>query len=201
MAVRPEATLARRRAILDAALAAFLERGYDTTTIEDIRERSDASIGSLYHHFGGKEEIAGAIYLEALGDYQEGLLRTLERNPGARQAIEAIVLYHVRWIVRHADWSGFLFTMRGVEGVRPVERVIAEMNQRVFQRFAEWAEPHLHAGRLARHAHDVWYALCLGPAQEFGRLWLAGRATTKPDRAAAALAGAAWRALRGPKGR
>lgn len=201
MAVRAEATLARRRVILDAALAAFLGRGYEATTVEDIRDRSGASVGSLYHHFGGKEEIAGAIFLEALADYQEGLLRSLERHPGAREGIAASVRYHLRWIVDHPEWSRFLFTMRGVEGVRSVEPKIAEMNRRVFERVAAWAAPHVRAGRLARHPEDVSYALWLGPAQEFGRLWLAGRAATTPTRAAAALAEAAWLALRGPKGR
>ena len=34
-----------------------------------------------------------------------------------------------------------------------------------------------------------------GPAQEFSRHWLAGRATTTPERAEDVLAAAAWHAL------
>ena len=37
------------------------------TTVDDIRERSGVSVGSLYHHFpGGKEAIAEGRELEAL---------------------------------------------------------------------------------------------------------------------------------------
>lgn len=44
----------RRREILDAALACFVENGLVATTIEEIRLAAGASIGSLYHHFASK---------------------------------------------------------------------------------------------------------------------------------------------------
>jgi AcrR family transcriptional regulator len=199
MATRAQASAQRRRSILDAALAAFRERGYDATTIEDIRERSGASVGSLYHHFGGKEGITGAIYLEALAQYQEGVMRALESTGSASTGITAMARFHIRWITEHPDWARFLFRMRGAEGVRAVEAEIAQMNRRVFARVATWAEPHVRAGRLARLPRDLFLLLCLGPAQEYGRLWLAGRTETPPHRAAPALADAAWRAVRGAK--
>ena len=45
----------RKDSILTAALACITDVGADATTIEMIRERSGASIGSLYHHFGNKD--------------------------------------------------------------------------------------------------------------------------------------------------
>ena len=51
----------RRRTILAAALACFAEHGYEATTLGQIRERSGASVGSIYHLFASKEEIAGAV--------------------------------------------------------------------------------------------------------------------------------------------
>ena len=57
----PDATLPdRKQAILEAALAAFLQKGVLATTIDDVRERSGASVGSIYHHYGSKEGIAAA---------------------------------------------------------------------------------------------------------------------------------------------
>jgi len=38
----------------------------------DIRVRARASIGSIYHHFRSKEQLAAALYVEGLRDYQEG---------------------------------------------------------------------------------------------------------------------------------
>ncbi|MGA4603385.1 helix-turn-helix domain-containing protein, partial [Ectopseudomonas hydrolytica] len=47
----------RRQGIVAAAVAGDQVH----TTIEMIRDRSGASIGSLYHHFGNKERIIAAL--------------------------------------------------------------------------------------------------------------------------------------------
>jgi TetR/AcrR family transcriptional regulator len=48
-------------AILDAAQALFLERGYPGTTVEQIAERADVALGSLYGHFAGKAGVYAAL--------------------------------------------------------------------------------------------------------------------------------------------
>ncbi len=48
-------------AILDAAEALFLERGYLGTTVEQIAEGADVALGSLYGHFAGKEGVYAAL--------------------------------------------------------------------------------------------------------------------------------------------
>ena len=58
MTARAAATSARQEAILDAALKLFNRHGYAATSIDDLRKASRASVGSIYHHFGGKEGVA-----------------------------------------------------------------------------------------------------------------------------------------------
>jgi AcrR family transcriptional regulator len=48
--------------ILDAAAAVFHEHGYAAATIGDVVTAAGASIGSIYHHFGGKSELFLAIH-------------------------------------------------------------------------------------------------------------------------------------------
>jgi AcrR family transcriptional regulator len=55
-------TDATQQRILDAATDVFSTRGFSAATMADIVERSGASIGSIYHHFGGKKELFRAIY-------------------------------------------------------------------------------------------------------------------------------------------
>ncbi len=45
----------RRRAMLDAATQAFLEHGFEGTTLDMVIERAGGSRGTLYSSFGGKE--------------------------------------------------------------------------------------------------------------------------------------------------
>lgn len=46
-----------RAAILEAATALFFEQGYEETAIQQIAERADTGVGTLYGYFPSKEEI------------------------------------------------------------------------------------------------------------------------------------------------
>lgn len=59
-----------RQALLDAAKDAFADRGYADAGIAEIVERSGISVGSLYHHYGGKAGLYLALW-ERLSAEQE----------------------------------------------------------------------------------------------------------------------------------
>lgn len=48
---------AKREEILDAALSAFTENGYDAASMDYIAEKAGASKRTVYNHFGSKEEL------------------------------------------------------------------------------------------------------------------------------------------------
>src|ERR1700674_3172631 len=89
--VRATASARRRAAIVAAALECFTRKGVAATTVEDLRRGSGASIGSIYHHFASKEHVAAALYLDALADYQRGMLVALQSGGDTRAGIEASV--------------------------------------------------------------------------------------------------------------
>jgi AcrR family transcriptional regulator len=55
-----------RTTLLDAARQIFTAAGYTDANVVDIVERAGSSVGSLYHHFGGKSDLYIALY----DDYQ-----------------------------------------------------------------------------------------------------------------------------------
>jgi AcrR family transcriptional regulator len=59
-------TAATQRTLLDAAAGVFVEHGFTNASISDIVSRAGSSVGSLYHHFGGKTE----LFLALWNDYQ-----------------------------------------------------------------------------------------------------------------------------------
>jgi AcrR family transcriptional regulator len=50
--------------MLDAAREVFVAHGFSDASIADIVERAGSSVGSLYHHFGGKSELYVALWQE-----------------------------------------------------------------------------------------------------------------------------------------
>src|SRR6202042_2268899 len=51
-----------QRALLDAAREVFTSQGFADASIADVVERAGSSVGSLYHHFGGKSELFIALW-------------------------------------------------------------------------------------------------------------------------------------------
>lgn len=46
-----------KKEILDAAAELFARNGFEDTSMKEIAERAELSVGKLYHHFKGKNEI------------------------------------------------------------------------------------------------------------------------------------------------
>jgi AcrR family transcriptional regulator len=182
----------RREAILAAALRCFVDNGYSNTTIDEIRRASGASVGSMYHHFGGKDGIAAALYVEGLSGYQSAFLAALLPHDDARAGIEAVVRRHLRWMREHPDLGRFLLAVRETEVIAAAMPELRRRNRAFFAAVREWFGEHADLPDLAP---DLLEPLLLGPAQEFSRHWLAGRATTTLERAEQVLATAAWHAL------
>jgi AcrR family transcriptional regulator len=51
----------RKAELVDCAVALFVEKGYEATTIADIINRTRLSKGAFYHHFSSKEELLDAF--------------------------------------------------------------------------------------------------------------------------------------------
>ena len=74
----PEETVDR---ILNVALALFLEKGYEATTIQDIIDHlGGLSKGAIYHHFRSKEEIMIAVG-DGLGQENARMLGAVRDDP------------------------------------------------------------------------------------------------------------------------
>jgi AcrR family transcriptional regulator len=64
-----------RAQFLDAARAVFAERGFAEASVSEVVERAGSSVGSLYHHFGGKAELFTALW-ERYRDEQQAAAAT-----------------------------------------------------------------------------------------------------------------------------
>jgi AcrR family transcriptional regulator len=81
-----------RTALLDAARAAFIESSYDEANVLDVVKRAGSSVGSMYHHFGGKPDLYVALY----GDYhtrQEERAKAAVRAARNRGETDEVTLF------------------------------------------------------------------------------------------------------------
>ena len=76
-------TDATQRRILDAATEVFATRGFTAATMADVVAGSGASVGSIYHHFGGKGELFLAIF-EQMADAVDRRIEMAMDQSGAQ---------------------------------------------------------------------------------------------------------------------
>ncbi|TNF30393.1 MAG: TetR/AcrR family transcriptional regulator [Deltaproteobacteria bacterium] len=61
---------ARRRQLLDAAMAIVVDEGLDALTVAGIAKRLDAAVGSLYRYFPGKDALVVGLQERAIHDFE-----------------------------------------------------------------------------------------------------------------------------------
>jgi AcrR family transcriptional regulator len=79
-------TDATQQRILDAATEVFSKRGFSAATMADIVDLSSASIGSIYHHFGGKKELFLAIYERLSADVERRIAEAAQGSAASGNA-------------------------------------------------------------------------------------------------------------------
>lgn len=193
------ATADTRERILQAALACFLEHGYEGTTVARIRETSGVSNGALFHHFPSKDAIAGALYASALIDFQAELWHILETPPTTlRDGIRAIVAHHLDWVQSHPDPARFVYEAGRPQGDCEPMRELRRHNTDLTAAWAAWYMPLVDRGEARLVKPGLVVAIVSGPAHEICRHWLASPRERDLTRHADELAHAAWAGLAGP---
>jgi len=66
----PELVQRRRQQLTAAAIELFSERGYHTTTIRDVAERANVSIGLIYQYVEDKEDLLYLALAQVLDSYK-----------------------------------------------------------------------------------------------------------------------------------
>lgn len=164
----------RRESILDAALGVFTEKGVFAAGIEDIRKAAGASPSSLYHQFGGIEDVVLALLERVFDRLFAHLGERVTRSRTAKGAVTALVDGHLEWIAAHPDEGRFLYQAMSVP--LPPERAsaLAARKAASLASVVLVIERHVAAGALPPFPVPIFDIVLLGPAHEACRRWLAG---------------------------
>jgi AcrR family transcriptional regulator len=80
----------RRAQIMEAALACFIRKGYNNTTMDDIVAESGLSKGTLYWYFKSKDDLFAAAIMSLLMDVGEEAVAALEQYTTAADKLRAV---------------------------------------------------------------------------------------------------------------
>jgi len=165
-----------RQRILDVALACFLADGYEQTTIAQIRKRSGTSNGALFHHFPAKEAIAGALYVDAIASFQQGLWDLVSRKPRAlRAAVHGAIAHQLGWTEQNPDLARFIYARGHLDWNTAAGAELAARNRDLAAAFREWMAPLVESGEVRPAPMLLITSVVSGPAHAIAQRWLAGQ--------------------------
>lgn len=103
----------RRAELIEKAAHLFGERGYANTSMRDISAAFGILHGSIYHHFGSKEELFITVYASGVDRFVNDVEKAIEPLTDPWQRLEAACIAHLEaLLIREspaatvlADWS------------------------------------------------------------------------------------------------
>jgi AcrR family transcriptional regulator len=187
----------RQRALV-AALALFDAQGVEATTIEQVRDASGVSIGSLYHHFGSREGLVAALYEDLLERYRAAMWGELTRHDGTRALLDAFVKTHIAWSMLNPAAARFLAEHRHHRALTEAENRLQSGTTDFLRPLLLRLKPAITAGILKPLPPELLLSLVIGPVQNWLRMQRAGRASLSPGNAARKLSDLIWDAIAVP---
>ena len=101
----PEAT---RDQILVEAARLFRHQGYAATTLRQIADAAGIKAGSIYYHFGSKDEILGVVLDQGIGVVNQAVQSRVNALPAGatqRERVAAAIEGHLFGLLQHGDFT------------------------------------------------------------------------------------------------
>jgi AcrR family transcriptional regulator len=99
----------RRHQLINIARSLFAERGYESTSIEEVAHRAGVSKPVVYEHFGGKEGLYAVVVDREMSALLDGITSSLTNNR-YRPRVERVVLALLTYVEERTD--GFRLLLR-----------------------------------------------------------------------------------------
>src|ERR1051326_3479622 len=82
-----EEAAATRKALLDAALIVFSQKGYTAARLEDVAEHAGVSRGAIYWHFHSKAELYNTLVEETSAQTEEVIQRGIAESTDRKSVV------------------------------------------------------------------------------------------------------------------
>jgi TetR/AcrR family transcriptional regulator, repressor of fatR-cypB operon len=186
-----------RERILAAALKLFVEQGYFNTNVPDLSRESKCSVGSIYHNFKNKEEVATALYAEGINSFRRALAHSLQGKTEVSDVIKTVVraflefsevnyqLSKYIWLCRHNEFMSGIIKRPTMVGFDDLGRALTKT-----------IKNGVRDGKILPLKANLIWSILFGIPFGYVRDWLDGYNTEPPSKVTNEVAEACWRALK-----
>lgn len=162
--------MTKREEILQVAAALFAERGYLSTTLDDIAEKMGFTKPALYYYFSSKEEMLVEIFEQIMDRYAASARAVAESDLPPPVKLRRLLENHIEQVVTNTAWTTIFFQEEGNlpqgkrEEIRRAKREYDRLIEQVYEQgvrggvFQE-ADPHVVVSGIIGLANWLytWY--------------------------------------------
>jgi len=94
-----------RSQLLDAAEEVFGEKGFHATTLKEIAELAEFSVGSVYSFFDNKDDLYLSVFLRRGAEFMPGMRAVVADDESPLAQLHALVDYEVTFFRRHRHFG------------------------------------------------------------------------------------------------
>jgi AcrR family transcriptional regulator len=186
-----------RERILAAALKLFVEQGYFNTNVPDLSRESKCSVGSIYHNFKNKEEVASALYEEGIKAFRRALEQRLDEKATVENFVKSLIRSFLQFSEVNQQLSRYLWLCRHHEFMTGN---IKHPTMVGFDRFGRVLTKVIRKGVRDNQIRDVkanvLWSILFGIPLAYVRDWLEGINAAPPGIVAEDIVESCWRALK-----
>ena len=142
-----------RQRVLAAANMLFSSRGFSSTGTADIAREADVSEGSIFYHFGSKQN----LLVELGRRYGETMIAVMQGNDALEDLEPGVMIERcVTWCIEHRDWEA----LTGEVCVEGKPKKLMSADGEPFYREArhttvDWVQRQMHAVLDKRPGHTI----------------------------------------------
>ena len=172
------------------ALRLFVKKGLKETTIRDIASAAKLSEGALYRHYGGKDELAWALFSQNFTGFAQELDHIQRRHRTLNAKLDAMVRHFCAFF----DKDSVLFSYLLLTQHAQLQRVTPEMSHPMLVLRAAIAGG-MARGEIPKRDPDVATSMVMGMVLQVAVNKIYGRIKADLSSLADQLVTGAWRVL------
>ena len=165
-----------REEVLEAAEIVFAEKGFHRSTMEDVAERAEFSIGTLYNYFSSKEELYQSLMEMRIQQFNVEANAALDEAGGPEELIRAYIQAKIGLSSKYESFAKLYTRERMGDRFSNAELWREKMGpvfEQILERLAEAFQQGVEAGRFRSDLDPMDMAIALdGMTDEFMFEWL-----------------------------
>lgn len=187
-----------RERILAAALKLFVEQGYFNTNVPDLSRESKCSVGSIYHCFKNKEEVARYLYIEGIKSFRNALEQSVkEVDPSDIETlVKRIVTTFMSFSEINKQMSKYIWLCRHNEFMTGIIKNPTSIGyDKLGRKLAKGIKLAIKEEKITANNATVIWSIIFGIPLSYIRDWLEGFNKQSPNEVSERIAEACWKAL------